>query len=336
MYFNPRPPWGGRRSSRQQDTHHTKISIHALRGEGDRIDPEAQRLPLIISIHALRGEGDHGIPPFSVKFTMRFQSTPSVGRATQNNTPKKARAYYFNPRPPWGGRLVIVAFKFVTVRFQSTPSVGRATFLPKDSDTPVKFQSTPSVGRATIFDLESENARLNFNPRPPWGGRQPWHLLLDKLAGFQSTPSVGGRPGRAFANACNRRISIHALRGEGDKPWHLSTDKLTRFQSTPSVGRATFYHFTHLILMLISIHALRGEGDDFTIKNTSSSKLISIHALRGEGDAQDNTPGKAKSSYFNPRPPWGGRPIDPESRRLPLKISIHALRGEGDKSGFSS
>ena len=171
----------------------------------------------------------------------------------------------------------------------------------------------------------------DFNPRPPWGGRltrsdshlHKQYISIHALRGE-------GDPHPLRPSKCARKISIHALRGEGDKPWHLSTDKLTRFQSTPSVGRATFYHFTHLILMLISIHALRGEGDDFTIKNTSSSKLISIHALRGEGDAQDNTPGKAKSSYFNPRPPWGGRPIDPESRRLPLKISIHALRGEGD------
>ena len=46
-----------------------------------------------ISIHALRGEGDSSAGYTGVNFA------------------------YFNPRPPWGGRLlVIVAFKFVIVR----------------------------------------------------------------------------------------------------------------------------------------------------------------------------------------------------------------------------
>ena len=39
------------------------------------------------------------------------------------------------------------------------------------------------------------------------------------------------------------------------------------------------------------------------------SIAISIHALRGEGDCERGL--KLKSLiYFNPRPPWGGRPRD--------------------------
>ena len=56
------------------------ISIHALRGEGD--DILGCGMPyFFISIHALRGEGDPQVFYFVV---------------AQN---------YFNPRPPWGGRL---------------------------------------------------------------------------------------------------------------------------------------------------------------------------------------------------------------------------------------
>ena len=36
----------------------TKISIHALRGEGDR-EYEGKNKKYVISIHALRGEGDY-------------------------------------------------------------------------------------------------------------------------------------------------------------------------------------------------------------------------------------------------------------------------------------
>ena len=55
--FNPRPPWGGRQKALEDATKQYGISIHALRGEGDWSHSyiPAKRL---ISIHALRGEGD--------------------------------------------------------------------------------------------------------------------------------------------------------------------------------------------------------------------------------------------------------------------------------------
>ena len=56
-----------------------------------------------ISIHALRGEGDIG--DYSDKNgDTKFQSTPSVGRATNYQTDKENLLQHFNPRPPWGGR----------------------------------------------------------------------------------------------------------------------------------------------------------------------------------------------------------------------------------------
>ena len=151
------------------------ISIHALRGEGD--DEGLWRPTKDISIHALRGEGD------------------------QNNTPKKARDYYFNPRPPWGGRPIQTVFEILLV----------------------VFQSTPSVGRATKGMIENGKQHIHFNPRPPWGGRQYPAVLTDEVFEFQSTPSVGratppdGTPPSVY------EISIHALRGEGDdnKPYEI-------------------------------------------------------------------------------------------------------------------
>ena len=56
-----------------------------------------------ISIHALRGEGD-------VAFVNSF-----------------LKYFYFNPRPPWGGRQLVKHLFPQTTTFQSTPSVGRAT-----------------------------------------------------------------------------------------------------------------------------------------------------------------------------------------------------------------
>ena len=57
-YFNPRPPRGGRHQQSRPSGEFRRISIHALREEGDEITDDA-------------GEG------FDV-----FQSTPSARRAT--------------------------------------------------------------------------------------------------------------------------------------------------------------------------------------------------------------------------------------------------------------
>ena len=80
-----------------------EISIHALRGEGDTSNNSENNHPQI-SIHALRGEGDtepipeaillrdfNPRPPWggrpypqrNIKPAQKFQSTPSVGRATR-------------------------------------------------------------------------------------------------------------------------------------------------------------------------------------------------------------------------------------------------------------
>ena len=114
--FYPRPPWGGRpswptgffpsasflstpsvgRATHQQDFYKEvrHISIHALRGEGDR-----RRFPFqvarSISIHALRGEGDGLCQALHGGFA-GFLSTPSVGRATAK-VPKKQLHFCIKP-----------------------------------------------------------------------------------------------------------------------------------------------------------------------------------------------------------------------------------------------
>ena len=60
------------------------------------------------------------------------------------------------------------------------------------------------------------NELINFNPRPPRGGRP--NTRCGAMAGrrFQSTPSARrATTGQGTAEAC-RLISIHALREEGD------------------------------------------------------------------------------------------------------------------------
>ena len=88
-------------------------------------------------------------------------------------------------------------------------------------------------------------------------------------------------------NACREiKISIHALREEGDAPSQLSRWSRWGFLSTPSVRRATgFSSKWPATLPGISIHALREEGDSRAWTWTGC-RMISIHALREEGDGR--------------------------------------------------
>ena len=125
-----------------------------------------------------------------------------------------------------------------------------------------------------------------------------------------------------------QRISIHALREEGDKGRRSRITGQKDFYPRPPRGGRPFPHGTKLTASQISIHALREEGD----------LLHGVHLLCGV--------------YFYPRPPRGGRLINgfqmaqvqlflstPSARRAtcPIRllprseqISIHALREEGD------
>ena len=171
---------------------------------------------------------------------------------------------------------------------------------------------------------------LDFNPRPPWGGRravvQDFHIPASY---FNPRPPWGGRPEtqgkrRAIIGDFNPRPPWG-----GRRVWYKSFCNYSVFQSTPSVGRATVSPLSPFKPTSISIHALRGEGDcrrrawryTATIFQSTPSvgratlikrkviniTAISIHALRGEGDI-------IAFVHF-----------------LILRfISIHALRGEGD------
>ena len=57
------------------------------------------------------------------------------------------------------------------------------------------------------------------------------------------------------------KISIHALREEGDEQLQQSLPGRYRFLSTPSARRATALHDALHDVAVISIHALREEGD---------------------------------------------------------------------------
>ena len=147
-----------------------RISIHALREEGDRTTCRSDS-PLRISIHALREEGDVRVLA-SWRTNSVFLSTPSARRATQ----------------PWW------------------------------------------MSWLSLWD---------FYPRPPRGGRHPSKFLHRYFTEFLSTPSARRATVLFVIYEPSKRISIHALREEGDQRVYADAAYLGRFLSTPSARRAT-------------------------------------------------------------------------------------------------
>ena len=240
MHFYPRPPRGGRPAGARGYAACGRISIHALREEGDTVQNVPGDKLSAISIHALREEGDAETKHLQ-ELSGAFLSTPSARRATQNGQHRGQPARNFYPRPPRGGRLAaaVASLRMVTV-FLSTPSARRATRGPGTPHRPLGY----------------------FYPRPPRGGRHAVDLIAAAGHGFLSTPSARRATPSDFypyvrlyisihalreeGDHCARQIlhrrqsiSIHALREEGDAASDTAEVEILEFLSTPSARRAT-------------------------------------------------------------------------------------------------
>ena len=100
---------------------------------------------------------------------------------------------------------------------------------------------------------------------------------------FLSTPSARRATDYASKVKHAQRISIHALREEGDRSTSVCVMRSVNFYPRPPRGGRPFRFALLYDDITISIHALREEGDarDLAGDNTNT---ISIHALREEGD----------------------------------------------------
>ena len=102
------------------------VSIHAFRGEGDKITAFVGRgrkcfNPRLPGGRRRRTSGDmHSL--------VTFQSTPSGGKATSSRCHGLNHRTGFNPRLPGGRRLYRSSAIRIHLLFQSTPSGGKATY----------------------------------------------------------------------------------------------------------------------------------------------------------------------------------------------------------------
>ena len=146
--FNPRPPCGGRRLADAEcggDTIFQSTSP-VWRTTQAFLDVLPFRL---ISIHVPRVEDD-GNSAIARATGIVFQSTSPVWRTTGRILRYCASRFYFNPRPPCGGRRASLTVSGLC----SSISI----HVPRvEDDVGQKVKAGDVVG--------------NFNPRPPCGGR---------------------------------------------------------------------------------------------------------------------------------------------------------------------
>ena len=163
-------------------------------GGGRRAISRSPSYPLFISIHALRVEGDYRVQPTTLMYT-QFLSTPSGWRAT-----------FTTCRPKTNSPL-----------FLSTPSGWRATQeMAKKLRVSRDFYPRPPGGGRRISGSDSSQL-FNFYPRPPGGGRRSRRAAVRQRVVFLSTPSGWRATVKAKEKCPGLRISIHALRVEGDR-----------------------------------------------------------------------------------------------------------------------
>ena len=170
------------------------------------------------------------------------------------------------------------------------------------------FLSTPSGWRATRGLRGQLWTGDDFYPRPPGGGRR--ENAFDKIEHtlFLSTPS-GWRATMGGGWLGWVRFDFYPRPPGGGRRFaqFVPCVQLAYFYPRPPGGGRPGPASPTIAEPCISIHALRVEGDSFGI-SASKSIVISIHALRVEGDAATIWSASARSSYFYPRPPGGGRP----------------------------
>ena len=188
-YFYPRPPRGGRRAIRMGYKQYVKISIHALREEGDVPAADGAAGVHVISIHALREEGDSvgaGVLPHPKDFYPRPPRGGRLSLQLQGPTKKdisihalreegdcfglpiSSRQENFYPRPPRGGRR---AFRGTAKRTESI-----SIHALREEGDPQKVATNDFI--------------LYFYPRPPRGGRRPTIYSILGKRKFLSTPSA--------------------------------------------------------------------------------------------------------------------------------------------------
>ena len=237
-YFYPRPPRGGRLAVPGVGADPLRISIHALREEGDFAFSTISTMSSYFYPRPPRG-GRRTAYKYSCG-SFPFLSTPSARRATRFRSWALASRSNFYPRPPRGGRHLLLQHQHPErqISIHALREEGDCSDTVHHRCCRYFYPRPPRGGRPSVLKT-GPRPILYFYPRPPRGGRLTWEIV---------------------AAACIS-ISIHALREEGDPrrlrrcllPCHFyprpprggrrttppRSNTPSGFLSTPSARRAT-------------------------------------------------------------------------------------------------
>ena len=267
MYFYPLPPRGGRQRQRYDGCAGRNFYPRPPRG-GRRTLYHKSSLTMR-DFYPRPPRGGRRIASGLAVLGLLFLSTPSARRATQKCSEYAASTCNFYPRPPRGGRPGAHRHsgRYDAISIHALREEGDYASRSLSLSV-ILFLSTPSARRATSSRKQAAWFRNYFYPRPPRGGRPPlWRSL------------------RASA-----KISIHALREEGDTLQTLSSTSTTYFYPRPPRGGR-----------LVGREVIL---DGLLFLSTPSARRAT--ALKFVKEAIKND--------FYPRPPRGGRRGAPEKK----------------------
>ena len=144
-----------------------------------------------ISIHALREESDIGVFEMSLNGLSDFNPRSPWGERLLIFCQYYDILIYFNPRSPWGERQAHRVgnhcFWVISIHALREESDKLSAFYLTNFS---QFQSTLSVRRATSLYVSFVKPQTDFNPRSPWGERHDNKSIAKWLIEFQSTLSV--------------------------------------------------------------------------------------------------------------------------------------------------
>ena len=212
--FYPRPPRGGRRYgygkhkvwviflSTPSARRATAVSPSNTYKLTFLSTPSARRATTILARSMQRGE---------------FLSTPSARRATVRSVLSQSSRMDFYPRPPRGGRLpeIINEEEQLDISIHALREEGDESPRNERHLTGDFYPRPPRGGRPYRWQ-GSHLYYHDFYPRPPRGGRLSEAGTEGLTVAFLSTPSARRATDIAMYHSGVRKISIHALREEGD------------------------------------------------------------------------------------------------------------------------
>ena len=269
-----------------------------------------------ISIHALREEGDAGASRSERPQWYFYPRPPRGGRPLRSAASYLSSDFY--PRPPRGGRQQGTKKAESEELFLSTPSARRATYqsvktgfsgtisihaLREEGDRAstarrlsfMQFLSTPSARRATFPTSASALSRHHFYPRPPRGGRR-------KSLRTSSIP---------------QKISIHALREEGDEQGHGRSNARPDFYPRPPRGGRHMAFRKKAFANEIFLSTPSARRATLIPPSLSSQGAQNFYPRPPRGGRHKCRNPEKRPSDFYPRPPRGGRPSAAQGENRP-------------------